>query len=215
MLLSIARLDPQLLQLAMRSRRDPNSSRTLEQVCQLHIENHLNDTLYALMAEADGLSCQPSGLLRAGLTTDLHNFAFLGKNPYLGAASDWVWFNVPHGPQKQIRSFISSLKACRAGKEQVRLSLYFIGCSCTPWVGMCLLCNQALVQEYLLQSVSKIIYVQEVAAALLATPFGGCKGEPLNSTRASGMKVRIWSRVLSMQLSHSKLVSQSFQVIEQ
>jgi len=56
----------------------------------------------------------------AGFTTDLHNFAFLGKNPYLGGASDWVWFNVPHGPQKQIDSFVSALLACKAGKETVR-----------------------------------------------------------------------------------------------
>ena len=55
----------------------------------------------------------------AGFTTDLHNFAFLGKDPYVGAASDWVWFNVPHGPQKQINSFISVLQACRKGKEKV------------------------------------------------------------------------------------------------
>ena len=90
------------------------------------MEDHLNDPFNALLAGAEGLPWQPSALLRAGFTTDLHNFAFLGKNPYLGAASDWVWFNVPHGPQKQIRSFISSLKACRAGKEQVRLSQYFV-----------------------------------------------------------------------------------------
>lgn len=58
----------------------------------------------------------------AGFTTDLHNFAFLGKNPRLGCASDWVWFNVPHGPLKQIDSFIAAQKACEEGREEVRLS---------------------------------------------------------------------------------------------
>ena len=57
--------------------------------------------------------------LHAGFTTDLHNFAFLGKNPRLGCASDWVWFNVPHGPLKQIDSFVAAVKACKNGKEEV------------------------------------------------------------------------------------------------
>lgn len=37
---------------------------------------------------------------------DLHNFAFLGRSPRIGTASDWVWYNVPHGPQKQLDSFL-------------------------------------------------------------------------------------------------------------
>ena len=41
----------------------------------------------------------------ADFKADLHNFAFLGKTARIGTASDWVWYNVPHGPQKQIESF--------------------------------------------------------------------------------------------------------------
>ena len=66
-----------------------------------------------------------------GFTTDLHNFAFLGKNPYLGCASDWVWFNVPHGPLKQIDSFVAALKARAAGQEEVVSQMIYI-CSASP-----------------------------------------------------------------------------------
>ena len=74
--------------------------------------------------------CYPAGAQKwsmswgAGYTTDLHNFAFLGKNPDIGTASDWVWFNVPHGPLKQIESFVAAQKAVRKGKRAVRI---------TPW----------------------------------------------------------------------------------
>lgn len=55
----------------------------------------------------------------ADFKEDLHNFAFLGKSARIGTASDWVWYNVPHGPQKQIESFIHGQKCIREGKEEV------------------------------------------------------------------------------------------------
>lgn len=65
---------------------------------------------------------QPKAMLcsgRADFKKDLHNFAFLGKTARIGTASDWVWYNVPHGPQKQIESFICGQKCIRVGKEEV------------------------------------------------------------------------------------------------
>ena len=55
----------------------------------------------------------------ADFRKDLHNFAFLGKGPRIGTASDWVWYNVPHGPQKQVESFFQGQRCIREGREQV------------------------------------------------------------------------------------------------
>ncbi|KAK9828719.1 hypothetical protein WJX72_001703 [[Myrmecia] bisecta] len=63
------------------------------------------------------------GHLRLGYD-DLHNFTFLGKNPRIGTASDWVWFNVPHGPQKQMDCFFRAYECWRLGKEQARDAAY-------------------------------------------------------------------------------------------
>lgn len=49
----------------------------------------------------------------------MHNFAFLGRSPRIGTASDWVWYNVPHGPQKQVESFFQGQRCIREGREQV------------------------------------------------------------------------------------------------
>ena len=57
----------------------------------------------------------------ADFKADLHNFAFLGKTARIGTASDWVWYNVPHGPQKQIESFFQGQRCIRDGKEQVEI----------------------------------------------------------------------------------------------
>ena len=43
---------------------------------------------------------------------------FLGPSGRLGATCDWVWFNVPQGPQKQIACFLHAYRAWRAGKGQ-------------------------------------------------------------------------------------------------
>ena len=56
---------------------------------------------------------------RADFRKDLHNFAFLGRSPRIGTASDWVWYNVPHGPQKQVESFFQGQRCIREGREQV------------------------------------------------------------------------------------------------
>ena len=55
----------------------------------------------------------------ADFRKDLHNFAFLGRSPRIGTASDWVWYNVPHGPQKQVDSFFQGQRCIREGREQV------------------------------------------------------------------------------------------------
>jgi hypothetical protein len=57
---------------------------------------------------------------RADLKQDLHNFAFLGRSARVGTASDWVWYNVPHGPKKQLDSFFAGQRCIRQGKEQAR-----------------------------------------------------------------------------------------------
>ncbi len=57
--------------------------------------------------------------LDADFRKDLHNFAFLGKSARIGTASDWVWYNVPHGPQKQVESFFQGQRCIQTGKEQV------------------------------------------------------------------------------------------------
>ena len=45
----------------------------------------------------------------------------MGRNPRIGTASDWVWFNVPHGPQKQVACFLRAYECCKAGKEEVHI----------------------------------------------------------------------------------------------
>ena len=50
---------------------------------------------------------------------DLHSYSFLGSRARVATASDWVWFNVPHGPQKQVDCFIRAFQCYREGKEQV------------------------------------------------------------------------------------------------
>ncbi|KAK9864767.1 hypothetical protein WJX84_008370 [Apatococcus fuscideae] len=57
-------------------------------------------------------------IVTADVRQDLHNFAFLGNSGRIGLACDWVWFNVPHGPQKQIRSFFSVQRLLRQGKDK-------------------------------------------------------------------------------------------------
>ena len=64
---------------------------------------------------------EPSFLKDLGLGfKDMHNFAFLGPNPRIGCASDFVFAYVPFGPIKQLEMFFHSVDACRAGKEEVR-----------------------------------------------------------------------------------------------
>ena len=52
---------------------------------------------------------------------DLHAFAFLGKNPRIGTASDFVFSFVPSGPLKQLEMFFHAVECCRNGLEKVRL----------------------------------------------------------------------------------------------
>ena len=66
--------------------------------------------------------------LPADFRKDLHNFAFLGRSPRIGTASDWVWYNVPHGPQKQVESFFQGQRCIREGREQVGS----LPCASTP-----------------------------------------------------------------------------------
>jgi len=51
---------------------------------------------------------------------DLHNFAFLGRNPRIGCASDFVFAYVPFGPIKQLEMYFHAVDCCRKGLEEVR-----------------------------------------------------------------------------------------------
>ena len=66
--------------------------------------------------------------LPADFRKDLHNFVFLGRSARIGTASDWVWYNVPHGPQKQVESFFQGQRCIREGREQVGR----LPCASTP-----------------------------------------------------------------------------------
>lgn len=56
---------------------------------------------------------------------DMHNFAFIGPNPRIGCASDFVFAYVPFGPIKQLEMYFHSIDACRQGKEEsVRQALF-------------------------------------------------------------------------------------------
>jgi hypothetical protein len=56
---------------------------------------------------------------------DMHNFAFIGPNPRIGCASDFVFAYVPFGPIKQLEMYFHSVDACRQGKEEeVRQALF-------------------------------------------------------------------------------------------
>ena len=68
----------------------------------------------------------------ADFRKDLHNFAFLGRSARIGTASDWVWYNVPHGPQKQVESFFQGQRCIREGREQARPRLLH-GVDPKPW----------------------------------------------------------------------------------
>jgi hypothetical protein len=50
---------------------------------------------------------------------DLHNHAFLGANPRIGCASDFVFAYVPWGPMKQLEMFFHSVDCCKKGLEKV------------------------------------------------------------------------------------------------
>lgn len=47
----------------------------------------------------------------------LHNFAFLGKNPRIGCAADFLFAYVPYGPLMQLEMFFHSIKCCMNGLE--------------------------------------------------------------------------------------------------
>ena len=48
----------------------------------------------------------------------LHNFAFLGKNPRIGCAADFLFAYVPYGPLMQLEMFFHSIKCCKNGLEE-------------------------------------------------------------------------------------------------
>jgi hypothetical protein len=47
---------------------------------------------------------------------DLHNYAFLGPDPRVGCASDFVFAYVPFGPLKQLEMFFHAVGEVRAGR---------------------------------------------------------------------------------------------------
>ena len=80
---------------------------------------------------------------------DLQNFVFLGASGRLGAACDWVWFNVPQGPQKQIECFLHAYRAWRAGKGKARTAAHRQSCHCCiPGRIGRLLCPQAWFHDH-------------------------------------------------------------------
>ena len=83
-----------------------------------------------------------------------------------------MWFNVPHGPQKQVDCFIRSYQCYKAGKEQVRAA------------------GDPLPEAVPLPSDVRLHLLQEFCAALVHTPFSGCKGESMNPSSKSGLRVR-------------------------
>ena len=76
---------------------------------------------------ASGLkyNLEPSFLKEMNLGfKDMHNFAFIGPNPRIGCASDFVFAYVPFGPIKQLEMYFHSVDACRKGKEEASLLLF-------------------------------------------------------------------------------------------
>lgn len=53
----------------------------------------------------------------------MHNYAFLGTNPRIGCASDFVFAYVPFGPIKQLEQFFHSVESCKEGLEEVGTSM--------------------------------------------------------------------------------------------
>lgn len=51
---------------------------------------------------------------------DLHSYAFLGRNPRIGTASDFVFAFVPAGPMKQLEMYFHVVDCCKKGLESVR-----------------------------------------------------------------------------------------------
>lgn len=76
---------------------------------------------------ASGLkyNLQPAFLEKMELDfTKLHNFAFLGKNPRIGCAADFLFAYVPYGPLMQLEMFFHSIHCCKSGlEEQIYQSL--------------------------------------------------------------------------------------------
>ena len=124
----------------------------------------------------------------------------MGPNPTIGTACDWVWFNVPHGPQKQVACFMRAYECCKAGKEEVRDAEML--CTCFDDLHLIQLGSMS---SYAVCSASQILptcpmpvchlpseptaMLQDFRRIMLPTPFSGCKGESLVPTSKSGMKV--------------------------
>jgi hypothetical protein len=86
---------------------------------QAHLKSGVNLPCDVLVV-ASGLkyNMQPSFLSKLGLDySQLHNFAFLGKNPRIGCAADFLFAYVPFGPMKQLDMFFHSVECCKSGLE--------------------------------------------------------------------------------------------------
>lgn len=55
--------------------------------------------------------------------TKLHNFAFLGRNPRIGCAADFLFAYVPFGPMKQLQMFFHAVDCCKKGLEKVSTAM--------------------------------------------------------------------------------------------
>jgi len=76
---------------------------------------------------ASGLKYNMSPSFLKSLGTDftqLHNFAFLGRNPRIGCAADFLFAYVPYGPLRQLDMFFHAIACCDKGMEdQMRAAL--------------------------------------------------------------------------------------------
>lgn len=73
-----------------------------------------------VLVVASGLkyNLKPAFLEKMNLDySKLHNFAFLGKNPRIGCAADFLFAYVPYGPLMQLEMFFHSIKCCKSGLE--------------------------------------------------------------------------------------------------
>ena len=73
----------------------------------------------AVVASGLKYNMKPSFLKSLGTDfTQLHNFAFLGNNPRVGCAADFLFAYVPYGPLRQLDMFFHSVECCNKGMEE-------------------------------------------------------------------------------------------------
>jgi hypothetical protein len=79
----------------------------------------------AVVASGLKYNMKPAFLKSLGTDfTQLHNFAFLGDDPRVGCAADFLFAYVPYGPLKQLDMFFHSIDCCDKGMiDEMRRAL--------------------------------------------------------------------------------------------